>query len=408
MNVEAQRVDRGTHARPMTVWVYWLLLRVALSVIVLMASALIPQTALENTVPVWPPSASPGAWLQRVLVDPWLRWDAEYYLEIASRGYSLDDGTALFHPLYPWLGRLAGYILGGNMAAGLLVVSSACGLLFLILFERLARLDLAPDQARRASLYFLHVPIAFALFAPYTESLFLLCSVMVFLMARRGHWWLGGLSVALATLTRQQGIFLSIPLAWELWESSGRDFRTVLRNWRHVSSLAAGPIGLLFWLGYRAVALGDIAFEAHRPATWLYGLFISRSGTEVVPVQGLAPWRAISTAFSNPTPTTVIDLVLGALFLLLLIRGARFLWRVRPSYLLYAVTVIVLSFSFYTGPEKPYMGLPRHCLLAFPLFLPLASWGSSSRRFDLIITVCGLIGVMAGAFVYGAHILWVP
>ena len=407
MNIDSQPADRGTHARVMTVWMYWLLLRVVLSLVVVMASALVPQTALENAVPVWPPSAPPGAWVQRVLVDPWLRWDAEYYLQIASRGYSLDDGTALFHPLYPWLGRVAGYVLGGNMGAGLLAISSACGLLFLILFERLASLDLPPDQARRASLYFLHVPIAFALFAPYTESLFLLCSVMVFLMARRGHWWLAGLSVALATLTRQQGIFLSLPLAWELWESSGRDVRALCRSWRSVLSLLAGPVGLLFWLGYRAVALDDIAFDVHRPATWLYGLFLSRSGTEVVPVQGLAPWRAISTAFSNPTPTTVIDLVVGGIFLLLLIGGWRFLWRLRPSYLLYAVTVILLSFSFYTGPEKPYMGLPRHCLLAFPLFLPLASWGSS-RILDLTVTVFGLIGVMAGAFVYGAHILWVP
>ena len=161
-------------------------------------------------------------------------------------------------------------------------------------------------------------------------------------MARRGHWWLAGLSVALATLTRQQGIFLSIPLAWELWESSGRDLRTLCRSWRSALSLLAGPVGLLFWLGYRAVALGDIAFDVHRPSTWLYGLFLSRSGTEVVPVQGLALWRAISTAFSNPTPTTVIDLAVGGLFLLLLIGGWRFLWRVRRSYLLDAVTVILL------------------------------------------------------------------
>ena len=400
--------SKDKNRQPIAVWGYWLLLRLALSLMVLLASASHPQTVLEGAIGVWPPAGSPGAWLQRILLDPWLRWDAASYLQIASRGYSLDDGTALFHPLYPWLGRVVGYLLGGNMMAGLFVVSSVCGLLFLILFERLARLDLPPDEARRASLYFVHVPVAFVLFAPYTESLFLLCSVMVFLMARGGAWWFAGLSVALATLTRQQGIFLSIPLAWELWESSGRDRRKLLRNWRNVLSLAGGPMGLSFWLVYRAVTLGDVAFDANRPQTLLYGLFISSSGTRVVEVQGLMPpWRAIWTALNTLTVTTAIDLVMGALFLLLLIFGGRFLWRLRPSYLLYAITVIVLSFSFHTGPDKPYMGLPRHCMLAFPLFLPLASWGRL-RAVETLIIVLGLSGVLLAAYIYGAHILWVP
>ena len=125
-----------------------------------------------------------------MLIEPWLRWDTEYYVKIATRGYRLDDGTAQFHPLFPWAGRGIGYVLGGNMGAGLLVVSSVCGLLFLYAFERLAQLDLPAAIARRASVFLLHAPLAFILFTPYTESMFLLCSVTALLMARRGSWWM--------------------------------------------------------------------------------------------------------------------------------------------------------------------------------------------------------------------------
>src|SRR2546428_473564 len=80
------------------------------------------------------------------------------------------------------------------------------GLLVMMGFERLARVDLSQGTSRRAAVYLLHAPLAFVLFAPYTEALFLLSSVIVFLMARRRAWWMAGMAAGLAALTRQQGI----------------------------------------------------------------------------------------------------------------------------------------------------------------------------------------------------------
>ncbi len=251
----------GTSQSFPSIVVSWLMLRFLLALVVLIGSANRPETALEKDMAVWPPASSFGRWLDRVLVRPWQRWDTEYYLNIAERGYRLDDGSTQFHPFYPWMGRVFGYVLGGNMLLGLLAASSVCGLLFLIGFERLARLDLSPGASHRAAVYLLHAPLAFVLFAPYTEALFLLSSVIVFLMARRRAWWMAGTAAGLAALTRQQGIFLLIPLAWELWEWSGRDWRKVLVNWRSALSLALAPAGLLVWLVYRAVVLADIAFD---------------------------------------------------------------------------------------------------------------------------------------------------
>ena len=42
------------------------------------------------------------------------------------------------------------------------------------------------------------------------------------------------------------------------------------------------------------------------------------------------------------------------------------------SYRIYSLTMTWLAFSYYTGPYYPYMGLPRHLLLAFPVFIGLA------------------------------------
>ena len=388
--------------------VSWLMLRFVLALVVLIGSANRPETALEKDIAVWPPASSFGRWLDRVLVRPWQRWDTEYYLNIAERGYRLDDGSTQFHPLYPWMGRVFGDVLGGNMLLGLLAASSVCGLLFLMGFERLARLDLSPGTSRRAAVYLLHAPLAFVLFAPYTEALFLLSSVIVFLMARRRAWWMAGTAAGLAALTRQQGIFLLIPLAWELWEWSGRDWRKVLGNWRSALSLALAPAGLLVWLVYRAVVLADIAFDAYRPQTWIYGLLISTGATRVIPEQGfVAPWRALGAAFSHPRPTTVVDLILAGIFVLMFVWGGRSLWRLRPSYFLYSAAVLLVSFSYFTGSFQPYMGLPRHCFLAFPLFLPVASW-AERRNVDVPIILLGLAGMVLLALFYSTHGVWVP
>jgi len=386
----------------------WLTLRVLLSFVVLLASSTRPRTELEMRFKPWPPSAPLNEWIQRVLLQPWNRWDVEYYERIASQGYRLDDGTAQFHPFYPWAGRLAGYLAAGSALAGLLIVNSLCGLLFLLAFKQLAELDFSPGDSRRAAMLFLHWPVAFILFAPYSEGLFLLCSVAAILLARRGSWWRAGFMGGLAALTRQQGIFLALPLAWEFWESSSRDVSRLLSRWRTAVSLLLIPAGLLLWLIYRALQLGDVVFDPYNPRTWIYGLVISRNATKVVTEQGFVmPWKAVATALANPRPTTVVDLIIAGLFLILFAFGARTLWRLRPSYLIYTSVILLVSFSYNTGTYQPYMGLPRHCLLAFPVFLPMAGW-FKRPLLDAGYVGLGLLCMAFLTYAYGLHALWVP
>lgn len=346
--------------------------------------------------------------MKRVLLEPWRRWDVEYYEYIAERGYRQNDGTLQFHPLYPLLGRVASFLFAGNVTAGLLSVSSASCLLFLLVFVRLSEMDLPQDDSQRAATLFLHGPMAFILFAPYSEGSFLLFSALTFLMARRGSWWMAAAAGGLATLTRQQGIFLVLPLAWELWEWCGRDLSKVLKRWRSVASVLLIPASLLGWLAYRGLTFGDIAFDARNPRSWVYGLLISKDATQVVAEQRFDfPWNTLADALRSLQTSTVFDLVLGAMFVAMFVAGGRALWRIRKSYVLYAGVILLVSFSYNTGALQPYMGLPRHCLLAFPLFLPMAMW-ARSPRVETVLLGAGFLGMAALTFSYAAKIFWVP
>ena len=72
----------------------WILLRVLTSAVALVPSIMIRKvhadfSPLELNIPVWPPSTPITTWLDRVLVEPWSRWDAKYYIWGTSRGFSI-------------------------------------------------------------------------------------------------------------------------------------------------------------------------------------------------------------------------------------------------------------------------------------------------------------------------------
>ena len=59
----------------------------------------------------------------------------------------------------------------------------------------------------------------------YSESLFLLLTLVSFAAGRKGRWWLAGAAGLLAAATRSAGLLLVVPLAW-MWleQRRGRPF----------------------------------------------------------------------------------------------------------------------------------------------------------------------------------------
>jgi Gpi18-like mannosyltransferase len=318
---------------------------------------------------VWPPSAPFTAWLDRIIVQPWFRWDAKYYVWGTSRGFSIEDGSASFHPLLPLLAKPIFYLTGSPLFA-LLFVSTIATLALYFCFQRLARVDLENDEvAWRATLLFVVFPVSYVFYAPYTESTFLLFAVLLFYFARKRRWVLAGLCGALATLTRQQGLFLMVPLVMELWSAKERKPLVY-------SSVLLIPIAYGLWVLYRTFALADSSPDFSSVQGLIYSTLISRSAHQVVAEQAfLFPLHALYLAFvklwqAHNVPT-ITDLVLGATMIVLTVLS----WpNLRNSYRIYVLIILIVSFGYHTGMDvsSPYMGLPRHLLLAFPVFIGLA------------------------------------
>lgn len=223
------------------------------------------------------------------------RWDATWYVEIATQGYRYnpDNPTAqqniVFFPAYPMALRWTGRLFGGSVAAHLLAGTVLTWGLFAFAMAyvfRLAR-DLIgnDDGARAAVMLTAAYPFAFFYGALYTESLYLLGAVAAFYHARRREYWQTAAWGLLVGLTRPNGCFLSIPLVivtlapWlPGWlhapgaavhrRGAASGDRPLRRSWRSVSAAvaaAAAPgIGMLIYAAWVWSVTG-------RPLAWAEG-----------------------------------------------------------------------------------------------------------------------------------------
>lgn len=384
----------------------WLFLRFLTSLSAAAFSALKPFTSIEHQIALWPPSWNFPAWLDRVVIAPWSRYDAVWFEQILTHGYLAGDGSTSFHPLYIWLSYPL-YRLGVSAPLSLLLTSSLAALVFLGIFYRLARLDHEPATAWIAILLLTTFPVGFILFAPYTESLFLVWASAALYTMRREHWGLAALFSFLAALTRQQGLFLALPLAWGVWEASKRSLQGVRKFWLAWLAPLAAPAGLVAWGIYRIGYLHEGSLDFSNIQRLIYSAFLSPSADKVIVGQVFRwPWDALMVAISKavytPDLSVYINLVLGIGFLVAFIIAWKYL---SIADRLYSFAIIAVSFSVTTG-QYAYVSLPRHLFLATPVFIGLAA-ALQKSRYKQILFACQTLGLI---FLIYAYVLngWIP
>ena len=199
------------HEQPLAIW---LALRVGLTLVAVLAGLSLPSRTPGGTAPYHLPP-TPALWDR--LVGVWAHWDGLWYLQIASVGYRPKDGTTAFLPLYPWAVGALGTVLGGRYLVAGVLLSSLLFAGVLLLLDRLVRDQYGPALAPRTVLALAVFPTAFFFWAIYSEGLFLLLALGMFVAAGQRRWLLAGLCVAGALWTRPFGVVLLPCLAWEWW-----------------------------------------------------------------------------------------------------------------------------------------------------------------------------------------------
>jgi hypothetical protein len=306
-------------------------------------------------------------------LDPWHRWDAPHYTDVAIWGYmSHDPGTLsypgyrqdfpgdldlyiVFFPLFPWLTAAVNAVIAAPVAAAF-VVSSVASLFVAPMLYRLVRADLGATVARWSAGLLLVFPTAYFLHIGYTESLFLALSFATLWLARTGRWWAAGIVGALAALTRVNGLVLIPALAVEAW----LQWRVHRRpDVAPMLAMAAVGIGFAVYLGVNLVVYGDpFAFSEIQRSHWFKDLS--------------PPWEGIGGMIDRTAdPDADVAFMIGWMELLFTGLGlaatvATALW-LRPTWATWMAGnwLLIVSTGFV-------MSVPRYSLVLFGIVV----WGA--------------------------------
>jgi hypothetical protein len=287
------------------------------------------------------------------------RWDAGWYLEIATHGYrpiqyrDASHASQAFFPGYPLAVRGTAALTGVPEFIAALLVAAVAGTIAVVVLWRVVEEVAGPDAARRAVTLFCFSPGAFVLSMAYSEAMFIAAAAGSLWMLMRRSWLAAGILGAAATATRPNGAALVVTCLIAAAVAIRHD-----REWGALVAPGLAVTGLLGYFGYLFARTGD-------PFAWFT---VQRRGwgDRIAPVEGLL--HHLSGIPSSSFGTGALNDLVWVLSGLLGAAGVALLVAWRPPLPLLAYGVLSAAWaacSYQVGLR------PRMLLAAFPVVLAI-------------------------------------
>ncbi|MGF1491940.1 MAG: hypothetical protein ACFBSC_05675 [Microcoleaceae cyanobacterium] len=305
-------------------------------------------------------------------LDGFFRFDSFWYDTVITEGYSFDSekyNNVAFFPLYPYLSKWLGYIIGNHYIAGWLI--SNLGLFFgLSYIYKIGLLFFDQKLVERSLILLLIFPSSIFLSSFYTEGLFLWMTTASFYYFLTNRYFWSGLFGMLAALTRFSGILLFISfladILYRLWQ--GKQSLRSSMIW-----LLLIPVGIGIFMMVLYIQVGEpLAFIKaqsawHRESTFPFWTFVK------------AVQKIDFTLPRHPTNTLAIFDLLSAIGFLT-ISLMMFRKKYPTSLWVYALLSVMLPLS--TGR---ILSMARFCSVIFPAFFYLADLGRRPMVFNYLL-----------------------
>ena len=325
------------------------------------------------------------------LLDPFGKWDGIWYQRIADYGYdptvAHGNGVA-FSPLYPLMVREVANTLSITYVAAGVLISTVCFLIAIVLLHGLIARRSGERVARTAVWLTAFFPVAYLFSSVYTESLYLLLTVLAFVLIERG-WVLGSSVVgALTVLARPQGILLTPALAVRIWKDEGRrpSWGMALR----MLPLLLMPLAYVAFGAYLYYRTGDpFATQTAQATGWGRGINVLLVlGLPIAILHGLYVGTHDISRFLY-----VVDTAFAMTWELLLLEGL-IRKRLPAEYLLYGWLAVLLPVLAGT-----YLALPRYGMGIFVVMWLAAFHVAGRPRLGLGLKIAMPLALIATAII---------
>jgi hypothetical protein len=347
-------------------------LAIAVTRALLIVAGLVEQRWRPLDPPLNPPEADLTHLPTKTIGAMWTRWDAQWYLAIAMRGYTAPlpagefDMRPNFFPAFPLAIRAFTY-LTRDVVASALIVANAAFLIALAILHVWTSARVSPQAANRLMWIYAAFPTSFYFSAAYAEALLLASLVMGWYALEDRRWTASGVSLAVAVLSRPIGI-LGAPVG---------ACKAALQARRAGHSIARAMAAVL---APPAIAAGAYLLLAH--SVWGDALVTVRTQELTRDPLG-GPWRPFLEAWVaglhwNDYRYPIVDgvMAIGA------VASLPFVFRrvgVAEGMLASALVLFPLASGF--------VSFSRLVLPAFPLFVWLAALAARRPRVAFLFAI---------------------
>ncbi len=207
-------------------------------------------------------------------------WDCTWYSSIIDAGYQTAVGTLqqperanwAFFPLYPMLAGIIVHVFGATPPiAGFILSNGAIAVTAVVARPLLG--------SARAYWFFVAAlligPFSVLFSSLYTESLFILLTVLAVLALRRSNYLAAAGWICLLSATRINGVLMVFALAAQIvvdHRQSGGRWRDLplaaMKNSRIVLAIVLAPLGLFAFMAFLWFHTGDALAFSHIQRSW--------------------------------------------------------------------------------------------------------------------------------------------
>ncbi|HBN09264.1 MAG TPA: hypothetical protein DD435_11675 [Cyanobacteria bacterium UBA8530] len=314
--------------------------------------------------------------LDNPLLAPLCRWDSGWYLDIINNGYHYAGGqqtafNVAFFPLYPLSVKLLSQAT--HLSAPLvglflsnLFLWMALALFHFLVSEESEKSEKFEGLANRATFFLAFFPTTVFFSSLYTESLFLLLTLLSFRALRKKKFLLFGLFGGLASGTRLVGLALALPGLFALLQE---------KKPRLLIGLMLLPLGLFLYMTYLWLAFRDpLAFvQASQAPEWRRSLGIP--WLELLK----APFLSLKGIFSGDFEGSCVNFWFLPLFGTALFS----LWNRENSGDERSYSLYLIAGSLVPLASNNLDSLSRYLMVLFPAYVAMAAWSKGNRLFRL-------------------------
>ena len=305
----------------------------------------------------------------------WFKWDTRHFLYLAEHGYPSEGEfktLLVYYPMYPLLIRGMNLLVGDYFTSALLV-SFICLVVSSFVLFKLSLREFGDKQISKDSVkYLLLFPMSIFATMAYTESTFLMFSVLSFYFIRKQSFWVAGAFGGLAALTRNQGVLLVAPLVYESVRVAIESKRSGNRiGVAEFGKIVLPPLlimgGLFAYLWLNKSVSGDwFRFLEYQRTNW--GQEVMFFADNVANI-----YYRIGDGSTTIAMGTWIPSVAVFVFSLVMVTVMR---RVLPTaYVVYCVPFLIISYS----PSWLLSGA-RYMFVVFPFYMVLARLLAGRRQ----------------------------